>query len=229
MEITCTRCHQAVEVDSCYCPTCGLPQLVYTTEVAAGPAPQEKWNEAAGDASVVEWKRALRVAFLLAVPAGLLSSDVSLAGGLGLFWMVAAAAWAVTIYVRSQRPAWITTGAGARIGVVTGLLAAALAFSITGIWFFLGRSVLHQGGAIDAQWRAFVDYEINLIQQIRSQMGIQDQGQIVAQKALMLSPEVHAGIMAFSIAGRELFFVLCAAAGGAIGARVLARSKRTQG
>ena len=43
-------------------------------------------------------------------------------GIFGLFWMAAAAAWAVVLYMRSQRPAWITIGAGARIGLVTGLL-----------------------------------------------------------------------------------------------------------
>ena len=228
MEITCTRCHQAVDAESCYCPTCGLPQLVYSSDAAAGQVQPEKWDEAVADASMVEWKPALRVALLLALPAGLLSSEISRAGMLGLFWMVAAAAWAVTLYVRNQRPAWITTGAGARIGVVTGLLAAAFAFSVTGLWYFLGRAVFHQGNAIDGEWRVFVDFEMKLIQQAWSQMGLQDQGRLLAQKNLMLSPEVHAGITAFTIATRELFLVLCAAAGGAIGARVLARSKRTQ-
>src|SRR5450755_793290 len=112
MEITCTRCHQPVEAENCYCPTCGLPQLVYASENGAGPAQPERWNESVRDASSVEWKPALRAAMLLAVPAGLLSCGISPVGMLGLFWMSAAAAWAVTLYVRGQRPAWITTGAG---------------------------------------------------------------------------------------------------------------------
>jgi hypothetical protein len=230
MEITCTRCHQAVDADSCYCPTCGLPQLVYATDATTGQAPQqEKWNEAIGDASVVAWKPALRVALLLAIPAGLLSSEVSRAGALGLFWMVAAAAWAVTLYVRSQHPAWITTGAGARIGIVTGLLSAALAFSVTGLWYFVARSVFHEGHALDEQWRMFADAVYDLTQKFWAQVGFQDHGEALAQKNKMLSPEGHAGWVTFFIAAREVFLVLCAAAGGAMGARVLARSKRTQG
>ena len=229
MEISCSRCHQPVDAESCYCPACGLPQLIYTTDAGASPAQPEKWNEAVSDASTVEWKPALRVAVLLALPAGLLSSEVSRAGMLGLFWMVAAAAWAVTLYVRSRRSPWITVGAGARIGVVTGLLAAALAFSLTGIALFVERFGFHQAGAIDNQWRVFVDAVFKLTQQFWAQVGVQDQGQALAQKNQMLSPEGHAGWVAFDIASREMFLVLCAAAGGAIGARVLARSKRTQG
>ena len=229
MEITCSRCHQTVEADSLYCPSCGLPQLVYSSEADGAPAQPEKWMEAVSDASVVQWKPALRFALLLALPAGLLSSEVSRAGLLGLFWMVAAAAWAVTLYVRGQHPAWITMGAGARIGLVTGLLAAALAFSITGIALFVERFVFHQAGAIDDQWRGFVDAVFRMSQQLQSQMGLTDQGQALAQKKMMLTPEGHAGWVAFDLAGRELFLVMCAAAGGAMGARLLARSRRGQG
>ena len=228
MEITCSRCHQPVDADSCYCPACGLPQLVYSSDANAGQVPQEKWTGAIADASVVEWRPALRAAILMALPAGLLSSEVSRAGLLGLFWMIAAAAWAVTLYTRSQRSAWITVGAGARIGLVTGLLAATLAFSVTGIALFLERFVFHQSATIDGEWRAFVDAVFRMSQQMQAQMGFQDQGQALAQKNMMLSPEGHAGWVAFSIAGREAFMVLFAAAGGAVGARLLARLKRPQ-
>jgi hypothetical protein len=228
VEISCSRCHQPVDADSCYCPACGLPQLVYSTDANAGQPQQEKWTGAVSDASVVAWRPALRVAILMAVPAGLLSSEVSRAGLLSLVWMLAAAAWAVTMYVRRQRCAWITMGAGARIGLVTGLLAATLAFSVTGIALFLERLVFHQAGTIDEQWRVFVDAVFRTSQQIQAQMGFQDQGEALAQKNLMLSPEGHAGWVAFNIAGREAFLILFSAAGGAMGARILARSRRPQ-
>lgn len=228
MEISCSRCHQPVEADSCYCPACGLPQLVYTSEANTGQPQQDKWNDAVRDSSVVEWKPALRAALLLALPAGLLSSEISRAGLLGLFWMVAAAAWAVTLYVRNQRPAWITMGAGARIGLVTGLLASAFAFCITGITLFAQRFGFHQGAGMDAEWRAFADAVFEKSQQLYAQIGVADQGRLLAQKSLMLSPEGHAGWVAFDIAGWEVFLVIGAAAGGALGARLLARSKRRQ-
>ena len=151
MEITCTRCHQTIQTEDCYCPACGLPQLLYTADGVPGQAQPEQWNEAVRDASKVEWKPALRAALMLAVPAGLLSSGLSPLGYLGLFWMAAAAAWAVVLYVRSQRPAWITIGAGARIGLVTGLLGGWLAFSASGGALFVERFVFHQSSQIDCR------------------------------------------------------------------------------
>src|SRR5580658_6356990 len=127
MEITCTRCHQAVEADNCYCPTCGLPQLQYSAENVPGQAPQERWLEPVRDASTVDWKRALPRTLMLAVPAGILCPILYPMGFLGLFLMALAAYWAVVLYVRSERLAWITVGAGARIGLVTGLLTSWLA------------------------------------------------------------------------------------------------------
>src|SRR6266568_5171214 len=109
MEITCNRCHHTVQAENCYCPKCGLPQLVYSAEDGT-PSPQaESWPEAVRDASSIDWKFGMRAALLLAIPAGFLSSDMSpFSGILGMIWVAAAAAWAVVLYLRSQRPAWIT-------------------------------------------------------------------------------------------------------------------------
>ena len=54
---------------------------------------------------------------------------------------------------------WITIGAGARIGLVTGLLAAWLAFSVSGSALFVERFVLHQAAQIDSEWKTRVDDE----------------------------------------------------------------------
>src|SRR5260370_42611427 len=99
MEATCNRCHQGVPSESCYCPTCGLPQLVYSSEDGTGAAPAERWTGAVEDASSVEWKPALRAALILAVPAGLLSCGASPGALLSVFWRAAAAAWAVRVYI----------------------------------------------------------------------------------------------------------------------------------
>ena len=227
MEITCNRCHQPVEAESCFCPTCGLPQLVYTAEGGPGQAPPEK-EEPAREAGSIDWKPALRAAVLVAIPAGVLSCGISPVGILGLFWMSAAAAWAVTLYVRSQHPAWITVGAGARIGLATGLIAGAVAFSVSGGALFAQRFVLHRSGFIDSEWKSRVEASNQLTQQFAAQMGVSDAAQLQAQKGLMLSPEGHAGIEAFGLATNSLFLLLFAAAGGAMGARLLARSRRPQ-
>lgn len=224
MEITCTRCHQAVADENCFCPNCGLPQLVYTAEESSDPAHAERWNEAVRDASSVEWRPALRAAMLLAVPAGLLSCGLSPVGLLGLFWMAAAAAWAVTLYVRRQRPAWITIGAGARIGLVTGLLAGWLAFLTTGVTLYSMRFFFHQGQMLDEVWKGMVDQSMH--QQFQAVSA--DAQASSAVRALLLTPEGRAGSMLAGLAFLELALLGFAAAGGALSARLLARTRRPE-
>lgn len=232
MESTCTRCHQTVETDNCYCPTCGLPQLVYSADPSAGLAQPERWNEAVRDAASIDWRPALRAALMLAIPAGLLSSAISPMAFFGLFWMSAAAAWAVVLYVRSQRPAWITIGAGARIGLVTGLLGGWLAFGASGSALFLERFVLHQSSQIDADWKTRVEMSQQLGQQWTAGMGQADAAEMEAARVqiqgYMISPEGHAGWEAISFASNSVFLLFFAVAGGALGARVLARTRRPE-
>src|SRR5205823_5982838 len=118
-------------------------------------------------------------------------------------------------------------GAGARIGLVTGLMAAALAFSLTGIALFVQRFFLHQAGAMDSEWKLVVDATMRLMQQMMAQMGLPDQGQYQFQRSLMLSPEGHAAYETLAMARNDIFLVVFAVAGGAVGARLLARSRRT--
>ena len=172
MEITCSRCHQTVQTDDCYCPACGLPQLLYTSEGVAGQAQPEQWSEAVRDASEVSWRPALRAALILAVPAGLLCSIMSPVSILCFLWISAAASWAVVLYMRSQRSGWVTIGAGARIGLVTGLLGAWTAAAATGISLFVMRFILHQGKQFDDLWQDSVQQRVTpLIAQQWASMG----------------------------------------------------------
>jgi hypothetical protein len=224
MEITCTRCHQTIQTDDCYCPACGLPQLLYTAEGVPGQAQPEQWNEAVRDASEVEWKPALRAALLLAVPAGLLCSLLSPVGIFGLFLMALAAYWAVVIYMRSQRPAWITVGAGARIGLVTGVVGSWMAAATTGATLFAMRFLFHNGKVIDDFWQDFVNQQ--MVQQW-STMGV-DAATIVLLKAWLLSPEGRAGFMMGGVLFLMGGLLLFAAGGGALGAKMLARTRRPE-
>jgi hypothetical protein len=227
MEMTCTRCHQPVPADSCYCSACGLPQLVYQAETGSTPSPTERWPEVVRDAGSIDWKPGIRAALAMAVPAGLLSSGISPAGTFGIFWMAGAALWAVTLYLRSQRPALITVGAGARIGLVTGLIAAWLAFGVSGAGMFVTRVALHQGGQIDSAWSESV---ASLYQQMESQMSASADAaqQLEAQRRFMLSPEGRAGFMTMGLVLYCGLLVLLAVGGGALGARILARSHRPE-
>jgi len=223
MEVTCSRCHQTVQPADCFCPFCGLPQLVYTADGSAGPGVSEPTGEPIRDASSVDWKAALRLALMLAIPAGAVCSLFSPAGVLGFPLMAAAGAWAVALYMRGRRPAWITIGAGARIGLVTGILGAWAAAFTSAVSLFAERFWLHRGPAIDDAWLA----QVTLSTQQLATMNF-DAKQIALNKAIMLSPEGHAGYMLFTTAFLAIILLAVSVAGGALGARFLGRPRRME-
>lgn len=224
MEITCTRCHQSVPESSCFCPTCGLPQLVYTNAESPANGQPERWMEAVRDASSVDWRPAIRAALFIAVPAGLLSSWFSPLGVLGLLWMATAAIWAVSNYVKRQRAPWITMGAGARIGLVTGLIASWVAFLASGADLFIERYFMHQGSVFDQLWEQMVSRSV--AQQVEA-MSANAQA-LNEFKAFALSPEGKAGMIFAGMLLLEVALLGFAVAGGAFGARLIARTRRPQ-
>jgi hypothetical protein len=224
MEITCTRCHQAVPADACYCPVCGLPQLVYDAESALDADSPAAWGGAARTADRVAWKPVLRLALMLAIPAGVLCSILSPVGIFGLVLMGATGAWVVSLYLRTQHPAWITTGAGARIGLVTGILGAWAAAATTGIALYALRFWFHDGQVFDNFWNKFVSQQMS---QQWASMGI-DNKTISLAKTWLLSPEGRAGWVLGAVLFLMTVLLLVAVAGGALGARFHARSRRPQ-
>jgi hypothetical protein len=224
MEITCTRCHQTVEAENCYCPTCGLPQLQYSAENVPGQAPAERWLEPVQDASIVDWKRAMRPALALAFPAGVLCSLFSPVSILGLLWMTIAAAWVVSLYLRNRRPAWITIGAGARIGLVTGLVGAWTAAAASGISLFVMRFLLHQGKELDETWTTIISDQVT---RQWSSAGV-DAQTINVYKGWLLSSEGRAGAMLTAILFLVTILIFFAVGGGALGARLQARARRPE-
>jgi hypothetical protein len=224
MELTCSRCHQTVETADCYCPFCGLPQFVYTADDSAGSGQPERWGEAVRDAGSVDWKQALRPALLLAIPAGLVCSLLSPVGIFALLLMAASSVWVVALYMRSQRPAWITIGAGARIGLVTGVVGGWTAAAMTGISLYAMRYWLHQGNVFDNFWQNLVNQQMS---QQWTSMGV-DAQTIALAKSWMLSPEGRAGWVLCAIAFLMATLLLFAVGGGALGARLLGRSRRPE-
>jgi hypothetical protein len=224
MEITCTRCHQTVQPGDCYCPVCGLPQLVYSGENAADPAQPDKWNEVVRDAGTIDWKPALRYAFLLAVPAGILSSLLASLGVLDLLVMAGTGALVVVLYMRNRRPSWITLGAGARLGLVTGVLGGWTAAAVSGLALYAVRYWFHSGKIFDDFWDTLVNQQMS---QQWASMGVDPQT-ISLTKSWMLSPEGRAGGVLCAVGFLMGALLVFAVAGAAISARILARTRRPQ-
>jgi hypothetical protein len=224
MEITCSRCHQPVLADNCYCSVCGLPQLVYAAEGAASQAASDRWEETARDANAIAWKPALRTAMKLAIPVGVLCSVLSPFGVFGLFWMSAAATWAVALYLRGQRTAWITIGAGARIGLVTGLLGGWTAAATTAATLYALRFFFHHGILFDDFWQNQVSEKVS---QQWASSGV-DAHTIAVAKALLNSPEGRGGMTICVMGCLVLALVVFAVAGGALGARMMGRRRQPE-
>jgi hypothetical protein len=143
---------------------------------------------------------------------------------LGLPLMAATGAWVVVLCVRRQRPAWITMGAGARIGLVTGVLGGWTAAASTGITLFAMRFWFHQGAFYDNLWQNLVNEQMS---QQWTTMGV-DAPTIALMKAWLLPPEGRAGWLLAAVALLTMALLLFAVAGGALGARLLARSRRPE-
>jgi len=233
LEAACTRCNETLRDADRYCSVCGLPHLTYVPAempalelgtLAEGPEP-------VSGTSGIAWRPALSAALLLALPTGVLCSELSSIGqSLALVWMVGAAAWAVSLYGKSARKRSMTTGAGARIGFITGLFAGWLTLSVNGITIWAQRFIFHHGGQIDSDWVQEVDRTLQLSQQTLVQLGMATA--MVAQsnqllRSRMLSAEGRAGYPFFNFLTNAGILMLFAILGGAVSARFLVQPRRS--
>lgn len=200
-----------------------MPQLVYSSEGAAEQGLAERSEVPVRDAASVDWKQAIRVATMLAIPAGILSSMLSPVSIFGVFLMGGTGAWVVAIYLRRERPAWITIGAGARIGLITGIVGGWTAAAVSGVSLFAGRFFFHQGKTFDDLWQTVVDQQLSL----RATAGF-DVHALDVMRSWMLSPTGRAGWVVGTVAVLVTVLMLFAIAGGALGARMLGRPSRQQ-
>jgi len=117
MEITAIAAAKASLTEAATAQVAGCRSCCYSGENTGGQDPRAMARFRCG-MRAVSWKAAMRTSVMLAIPAGILCSMLSPVGILGLVLMGLTGTWSVILYVRGQRPAWITIGAGARIGLV---------------------------------------------------------------------------------------------------------------
>ena len=130
----------------------------------------------------------------------------------------------MVLYARKQRPAWITVGAGARIGLVTGLLGGWIAAAAMSATLFALRFVFHDGRIFDNFWQNQVSEKVS---QQWASAGLDAQTILVA-KAMLNSPEGRGGVTFSVILFLSVGLVLFATGGGALGARLMARRRQPE-
>jgi hypothetical protein len=127
----------------------------------------------------------------------------------------------------------LTMGAGARIGLVTGLIAVWLSFAVSGASLYMQRYVFHQGARMDHDWQEQVNTGMELIESSGMRQWMDNASHdpagvaehMKSQAAWMLSPEGHAGVVFGDLLFAELLLLVFAVAGGALGAKFMTRAR----
>lgn len=227
MEQVCHRCGVTVHESDPFCPHCGAPQLRYeapeepTSSSASAPAR----HFATRGPEAIRWRDAIRAAALIALPTGLLSSRLGLAG-IWAVWLVAGGVVVISIY-RKRTGTLLTGRMGWRIGALLGLFTAVIASATDGISLVVQRFALHQGAALDQRYRD----AMQLMTRMYGDMFANSSPDVVAainkMQHFYLTPAGAATVALSGAAEATFFMLIFAGVGGALGARLTARSAQT--
>jgi len=206
----CDKCGAAVEDGTPFCKQCGTPQIrVSGFEVPGGSSAESIDYSFQPDAPSLHWSQALPAA----ATAGLVAAISMLlpfgALGLGIF---AGGYVSVRLYQRRVPAAMPTSGMGARLGAVSGVLG----FVYFTIFTAIEVLVFHSGGELhDA-----------LIQAVQQSISRTSDPQ--AQQALqyLKSPPGLALVMTMGLVLMFVLFLVFASVGGVLGAARWRRSPR---
>lgn len=221
MQIACHRCGATVEEGTAFCPACGAPQIRVNAENAATPplppgTPGNLQPPATpvplGAPAPIDWRRALP-AVLLAAVIGAVPSYLPVISLGCCLWLGGAGALAVLFYRRRMTvPAEVTTGAGARLGAVTGLAAFLMVVALQGITALAtGPGKMKQAMLEGLRRSAERNPDPNA-------------QQIIAK---MSTPEGLATLLTLMLVAGLLVYVIFGIIGGAIGASVWGRRSRS--
>ena len=225
MDPVCHRCGTALtSSDELFCPHCGAPQLRYEPTDEPAPAvalPQTPGRNPELFSSKAAILSALTVGVLVAVPMGLLSSIYDLS----LLWVVGGGILSVVLY-RRRVGAPPTGRMGWRIGGLAGLLAAFISLAFYSLRSVIQRFALHSDQP-ELQVRSLAQQLATAVSQANH--ANPQTADAAAQLArFWLSADGAAAIALLTAALFIFSLVLFAAAGGAIGARIVSLGKRPQ-
>ena len=216
MKLPCHRCENTLDSEASFCSQCGAPQLRFTPQEPS--ALQEASAEGGrvhvppgNDREGIQWKAAIQIAALVSLVVGLLSSILAVGS---LLWVLSGAVLVVALYHRRVPYTVLQPGLGARIGVVTGTMTAAIAVAGNTLLLLVQRYGLHQGKLLD-------DTLARTFQQAmsRADVGAGAQTQMTAAIAFMLSPEGRAGMVLLGMAFIAFIILILSIVGGVLGAR----------
>jgi hypothetical protein len=164
----CPRCHAIIHREDegtlVYCWNCGAPQVLLSEELLeqidkqiadehSGTATIDPPPELNSAGKFVMWRGAIQCAGLAGAVAAafvLLAFVLPPVSMLWLFWLMGAPIVVMGIYSARFRQTLITTGFGARLGLLCGLAIALATVLLDTIGLLLQRFVFHSSGTFDA-------------------------------------------------------------------------------
>jgi len=235
----CHRCHSVLHVEDegtlIFCWNCGAAQVTLSEELQEQAASQRSDDAVSGqnpsgyasgtgvrdEASanqppdlLVVWKSAIRIA--AAVAAALSVASILLPPLELLAWM--APAIVLAIYCARHRETRITTGVGARVGLVCGILTCFGITIATAAQMLVLRFGLHKGN----EFQANMDTVLN---QAKTQ-AIAQSGQAAAAFFNQLSvPEFRAGFFLAGLGLLTAILLILSTAGGAFSGFMRSRAR----
>jgi hypothetical protein len=221
MRETCHRCGGDLPTGdglSPFCPHCGAPQLYLSESYLADQQELASNPDSTGTLPPplprqVDWKAALRCAFLVAAIAAVLSVVGLRVPGVSFvstIWILTASMSTLALYQRHRPRAWMDAGVGARVGLTAGLaliITIGVSMAIAGV---VARFGLHAMSGFDA------DFAQMLAQAKLTATASAAQAAPEVVKLYDL-PEFQAGIVLASLTISAIFLLAFSAFGGALG------------
>jgi hypothetical protein len=227
----CHRCHAELpphdEGTLSFCSHCGAPQVMLSEELQNQLETQSEAASAAAnalpgarDAASQIWPIALRCVGLAAAITAALTLLSALWAPLVLltwFWAMSSPVIVLGIFQARSPTTPITTGFGARLGLLTGL-AIAFVLSATNTITMLAMRRANTMGDFDARMNAMVD-------QVHAQAAAQPGAPGLPFAQALTLPEFRAGMVLVGMAAMTLLLMVLTTAGGAFAGYLRSRPR----
>jgi hypothetical protein len=234
----CSRCHTVIHREDegtlVFCWNCGAPQVQLSEELreqidqqisaqhAAANPPTEPIPQPVTPSTAIVWRGAIQYAGLagaVAATLSLLTFALPAVFLLFFFWFISAPIIVLGVYSSRFRLTRITTGFGARLGLLTGLAILIATTTLNTIGLVLERFIFHSTADIDVQLAT-------LFTQMHATITATPGPAAKAALDMLAIPEFRAGILLTSIGIGLAFYLAFSATAGAFAGYLRSRSPK---
>jgi hypothetical protein len=198
-----------------------IDQQIIAQQAAANPR-AEPISQPTAPSNAVVWRGAIQTAGMagaIAAALALLSFALPPVTLLSFFWFISAPIIVMGVYSSRFRKTRITTGFGARLGLLTGLFILIVTSTLNTIGLVLERFVFHSTAELDTQIE-------KLFAQVHANFAAQSQQSVKIVSDMLAIPEFRAGILLSSIFFGLVLYLAYSATAGAFAGYLRSRSPR---